>query len=216
MKKFSPVLLILLLCAACSHQEMIDESSGDITEIFPEISLSDELNLYLDETGRPADGDYTARHQNESIRADITFRKGMISEGNIFRSNGVQTVGYTLENELTKMTYYNDKGEPKMVVLYGDDLSDRREFHVWHEDGTRLVESDETMFMMWYDNGQPQLYASLRDGETHGKMVSWHENGRMKSEHHFIEGMKHGSFNEWDEDGRMISEGTYNRGELVE
>ncbi len=114
------------------------------------------------------------------------------------------------------MTYYNEKREPKMIVLYGDNLSDRREFHVWHEDGTRLVESDETMFRMWYDNGQPRLHVASLNGETYGKMVSWHENGRMKSEHHFINGVKHGSFKEWDEEGDVISEQTYDMGELVE
>lgn len=215
MKQLSLILFILFLLTACSQEEIFEEYSGDVTEIFPEISLSEELNLYVDETGQPAYGHYTSSYQNGSTRADITFSEGMISKGEIFRSDGLLWKEYGVENEWMKLTYYNVNGEPKMITVYGDDLSDQREFHVWHEDGTRLVKSDETHYKMWYENGQPRLQLASVDGELHGKVASWYENGQIEYELHYTNGIEHGTFKWWDEEGNVVKEKTFDMGELV-
>lgn len=214
MRQLSPILITLCIFTGCSR-EFYEEYSDDVTEIFPDIFLSEELNLYVEEVGRPAVGHYTSSYQNGSIRADVTFKDGMIVEGEIFRMDGSQSVGYTVENDWVKYTLYDEKGKPKLIALYGDDLSDQREFHVWHENGTRLVESDEAIFKTWYENGRPRIQMESVDGEMHGRVASWYENGRMESEHHYSDGVKHGTFIEWDEKGKLISEQAYDMGTLV-
>lgn len=214
MKQLSTLLITVCLFTGCSR-EIYEEYSEDVTEIFPEITLSEELNLYVDGSGRPADGHYKSSYQNGSIRADIIFNEGMISKGEIYRNDGSQSVGYSIENEMMKYTLYNEKRESKLVVLYGEDLSDRKEFHVWHEDGTRLVESDETIFKTWYENGRPRVQMASADGEKHGRVASWYENGQIESEHHYSDGKKHGTFKEWDEEGNLICEQAYDMGVLV-
>lgn len=214
-KQLSPILLTVCLFTGCS-QEIYEEYSDDVTEIFPDIFLSEELNLYVDEAGQPADGQYMSSNQNGSIRADVTFKEGMISEGEIFRSDGTLSAGYSIENEWVKLTLYNEKGEPRLVTIYGDDLSDRKELHAWHEDGTRIVESDETIFKTWYENGRPRVQMASADGEMHGRVASWYENGQIESEHHYSDGKKHGTFKEWDEEGNLISEQAYDMGTLVD
>ncbi|MDZ7659259.1 hypothetical protein [Fodinibius sp.] len=215
MKQLSSVLFILLLFTACS-QEIPERYTANVEEIFSDISISEDLYLYVDGTGQPADGHYTSNYQNGSIQADITFKDGMISEGEIFSPDGVLTIRYTTENNLMKISYYNkSNSQPRMVTLYGDDLSDRVAFHTWDEDGTRRVKHDQTVMKQWYENGQPQFEMSLRDGKLHGKSATWYENGQIKSEVHYINDMKHGTFKEWDKEGNVISKQVYDMGKLV-
>ncbi|REL32808.1 hypothetical protein DYD21_13350 [Rhodohalobacter sp. SW132] len=215
MKPLSSLLIILLLLTACSQEETFEKTSYRVADIFPEISLSDEFNLYVDETAQPANGHYTSSYQNGSTLADITFREGMISEGKIFRSDGLQEVSYTTENERMKLTFYKENGEPHLVSVYGDDMSDRREFHAWYENGVRSIESDETNYKMWYENGLPQLQIPSVDGELHGRVVSWYETGQEEYEMNFYDGIEHGTFKEWDEEGNITSEKVYEMGELI-
>ena len=215
MKKLSSLLFILLLLTACSQEEIFEKTSYRVADIFPEISLSGELNLYVDESGQPADGHYTSIYQNGSTLADVTFRKGMISEGKIFRSDGLQEVSYTTENERLILTFYKENGEPHLVSVYGDDMSDRREFHAWYDNGVRSIESYETNYKMWYENGRPKLQIPSLDGKTHGRVVSWYENGQTEYEMNFAHGIEHGIFKEWDEEGNMTSEKVYEMGELI-
>ena len=216
MKPLSSLLFILLLLTACSQEEIFEKTSYRVADIFPEISLCGELNLYVDESGQPADGHYTSIYQNGSTLADVTFRGGMILEGKIFRSDGLQEVNYTTENERMKLTFYKENGEPHLVSVYGDDMSDRREFHAWYDNGVRSIESDETNYKMWYENGRPKLQIPSLDGKTHGRVVSWYENGQAEYEMHFAHGIEHGIFKEWDEEGSVTSEKVYEMGELVE
>lgn len=214
MKQLSSVLFILFLFTTCS-QEVSEEYSGNVEEIFSDISLSEQLNLYVDGAGQPADGHYTSNYQNGSSQADITFKDGMISEGEIFSSDGVLTIRYTTENDLQKTSFYTTSSHPRMVTLHGDDLSDQIEFHTWDEDGTPRVKHDQTVMKQWYKNGQPQFEMPLKDGKVHGKVVSWYENGQIKSEEHYTDGIKHGTFKEWDKEGNVISKQGYDMGELV-
>jgi len=214
MKNLASPLLLLLLFAACG-QEISEEYSHDITELFPEISLSEELNLYVDEDGQPVDGHYSTTYEDGSDRADITFRDGMISEGEIFREDGYRTVGYSTENGMMTHTLYAEDDQPRLISVFGDDLSDRREFHVWYDDGTRFVESDQTINRMWYESGQLQSEVPLTDGRMDGKAVFWHENGEIKAENHFTDDEMDGTFTEWDEEGNIVRERVYDMGELV-
>jgi hypothetical protein len=79
MKERITLLSILLMLAACG-KEITDEYSGDVAEIFQEISLSEKLNLY------------------------------------------------------------------------GDDLEDRREFHVWYENGNIIRERVYDMGELVFEN----------------------------------------------------------------
>jgi antitoxin component YwqK of YwqJK toxin-antitoxin module len=215
MKQLTSVLFILLLFTACS-QESSEQYTGKVEKIFSEISVSEDLNLYVDESGQLADGHYTSNYQNGSIQADVTFKDGMISEGGVFSPDGVQTIRYTTENGLMKISYYNKRNShPRMVTLYGDNLSDQIEFHTWDEDGTRRHKQDRTIMKQWYKNGEPQFEMQLKDGKIHGKSVTWYENGQMKSEQHYMNEVKNGTFKEWDKEGNLISEQVYNMGELV-
>lgn len=122
MKQLSSVLFILLLFTACS-QEISEEYSGKVEEIFSDISVSEKLNLYVNSDGQPADGHYTSNYQNGSIQADVTFKDGMISEGKIFSLDGVLTIRYTTENNLMKISYSNkSNSKPRMATLYDDNL----------------------------------------------------------------------------------------------
>jgi hypothetical protein len=140
MKKLTTLLSVLLLLAACG-EEITNEYSGDVAEIFQEISFSEKLNLYVYNDGQPAEGHFSATYHDGSPQAIVTFRDGMISEGEIFAQNGLRTIGYSTKNGMMKQTYYAGKEQPRLINIYGDDLEDRREFHVWYENGNRLVKS---------------------------------------------------------------------------
>ena len=191
MKNLASPLLLLLLFAACG-QEISEEYSHDITELFPEISLSEELNLYVDEDSQPVDGHYSTTYED-----------------------GYRTVGYSTENGMMTHTLYAEDDQPRLISVFGDDLSDRREFHVWYEDGTRFVESDQTINRMWYESGQLQSEVPLKNGRMDGKAVFWYENGEVKAENHFSDDEMDGTFTEWDEEGNIIRERVYDMGELV-
>jgi len=213
MKQLSSVLFILLLFAACS-QKTPEEYTGDIEAIFSEISVSEELNLYIDSSGQPANGHYTSNYQNGAVQADVTFKDGMISEGEIFTSYGKLIKDYTTERGMMKTTYYTTASQPSMVTLKND-LSKSIEFQIWAEDGTQLVKQDQTVMKNWYLNGQPMFDVSLKDGEYHGKSLVWFENGQLKSEMCFANGVENGTFQEWDEEGNLVSKKVYDMGKLV-
>jgi len=215
MRQILSILFILFLFTGCS-QKNSEEYTGKVEKIFSNISLSEELNLYVDESGKPAEGHYMSTYQNGSVQADVTFKDGMISEGEIFSPGGVPTIRYTTENGLMKTSYYNKRNShPRMVTLYGENLSDKVAFHTWDEDGTRRVKTDQTVMKQWYKNGQPQFEMPLKNGKLHGKLVRWYENGQKKSEKHYINNVKHGTFKEWDKEGNIISKKVYEMGELV-
>ncbi len=214
MKQLSILLLIFAFITSCS-QDSFEEYSNDLEVIFSELSFSDDLNLYVDETGQPADGQFTKNFQNGLLQADVMFLDGMISKGQIFRSDGLLIVDYITENDLLKHTYYNEEGEPRMIVIYGEDFSDRREFHVWGADGTRLVKSDQTIHKSWHENGQPALNIPWHDKGVHGVSTSWYTNGQKEFERHFYHGERHGSFKEWDEQGNLVAYKIYEMGELI-
>ena len=215
MKQLTSVLFIILLITAC-NQEVSKKYTGKVEEIFSDISVSEKLNLYVNSDGQPADGQYTSNYQNGSIQADVTFKDGMISEGEVFSSDGVLTIRYTTENELMKISYFNkSNSKPRIVALYDDNLSDRVEFHTWDEDSTRRSKHDQTVSKQWYKNGQPQFEMKLKDGKLHGKSATWYENGQIKSEVYYTHGVKDGTSKEWDKEGNLISEQVYNMGELV-
>ena len=215
MKQLLSILFILLLITGCS-QEISEEYTGKVEKIFSNISLSEELNLYVDESGKPAEGHYTSTYQNGSVQADVTFKDGMISEGEIFSPGAVSTIRYTTENGLMKTSYYNKRNShPRMVTLHDENLSDKVAFHTWDEDGTRRVKTDQTVMKQWYKNGQPQFEMSLKNGKLHGKSVRWYENGQKKSEKYYINNVKDGTFIKWDKEGNITSKKVYEMGELV-
>ncbi len=213
MKSLSSVLFILLLFAACS-QEIPEEYIGSVETIFSDISVSEELNLYIDDDKQPADGHYTSNYQNGAMQADVTFKDGMISEGEIFTSSGKLRARYSTERGMMKTSYYSTASHPTMVTLHKD-LSDYIEFHTWAEDGTQLVKQDQTVMKSWLLNGQQLFDFPLKDGELHGKSVRWFENGQVKSEEYFADGVEHGTFQEWDEKGNLITKKIYDMGKLV-
>jgi antitoxin component YwqK of YwqJK toxin-antitoxin module len=214
-KQLLSALLILLLVTACS-QVTSEKYTAKVEKIFSEISVSEELDLYVEESGQPADGHYTSNYQNGSLQADVTFRDGMISEGEIFTSEGVLTVRYTTEDGFMKTSYHTtSSSQPRMITLHDENLSDQVGFHTWDEDGTRRVKHDQTVMKQWYKNGQPQFEMSLKDGKLHGKSARWYKNGQIKSEKHYINNVKDGTFKEWDEKGNLIKRQVYDMGELV-
>lgn len=214
-KRLTPALVLILSITSC-NQEPLEEYIGFIERIFSEISVSEDLNLYVDEYGQLANGQYTTYYRNGLIQADVTFKNGMISEGGVFSPNGVQTQRYTTENGLMNISYFNkEHSHPRVVVLYGNNLSDRIEFHSWDEDGTQRVKHDQLAMKLWHENGQAKLEISLKDGDMHGNYVSWFENGQIRSEGYFTDGVKNGTFKEWDEKGNVIRMQMYNMGELV-
>ena len=102
-----------------------------------------------------------------------------------------------------------------MISVYGEDLSDQREFHVWYNDGSRSVKSDQTVLKQWYKNGQLQFEVPLKNGKPQGKEVWWYKNGQKKYERFYTNDLKNGTFKEWDEEGNIISEKVYDMGKLV-
>ncbi|MFU8813169.1 MAG: toxin-antitoxin system YwqK family antitoxin [Balneolaceae bacterium] len=215
MKKiFSASLITCLLLTACGKEEPV-QYSYSLVDIFPEISVSEEHNLYVDETGQPAQGHYLTTYPDGSVRADVTFRDGMIINGDILRPNGNTFIGYTMDRNLMVMTNYRDESQPRIITKYGEDLSDRREFHVWTEDGTRIVESDESIFKLWFESGQLSMVVPSLNGNTHGIIRSWYENGQPQSEYHFTEGVRDGPSIDWDEEGNVVKNETYENGELI-
>ena len=215
MKQLTSRLFILLLFAACSQQTS-EKYTGKVEDIFSDIAVSEELNLYVDETGQPADGHYSSTYQNGAMQADVTFRDGMISEGKIFSKEGVLTTRYTTENGLMKTSYHNtSNSQPRMVTLHGEDLEDQVEFHTWDQDGTQRTKHVQTVLQGWHENGQPQFKMQLKDGKLYGESTLWYENGQIKSEEHYINDVKHGTSRKWDKEGNLISNQVYNMGKLV-
>ena len=214
MKQLTSVLFILLLFTACS-QETSEEYTGKIEKIFSDISVSQKLNLYIDSDGQPADGHYTSNYQHGSIQADVTFKDGMISKGEIFSPDGILTIRYSTEDGLMKTTYYSSSGNPRMEVFHEDNLSDQVGFYTWDEDGTQRSQHDKTVMKQWYENGQPLVEMQLKGGNVHGRSLSWYENGQIKSEEHYINNVENGTFKEWDKEGNLISKKVYDMGKLV-
>jgi len=68
----------------------------------------------------------------------------------------------------------------------------------------------------YYKNGQVELNKSLKDGKTHGTVLSYYENGQLKSSKEFDMNLQIGKHMAYSEDGSLIFYGKYERGKLVE
>lgn len=57
----------------------------------------------------------------------------------------------------------------------------------------------------WYENGQPQLECTFKDGEYEGKYQEWYENGQLYKEMHYKNGHEEGAQKLYYENGKIRS-----------
>lgn len=204
-------LIFLFSCGG----ETVYENSNRVTEIFPEIHISNETFLYVDKNENAIDGNFIAKYDNGSIQADLNFENGMISEGSIWGEDGELHLTFSIEDGLAKQRAYHKNGHVATESVFENNIKDLVVFNVWYEDGSPFYESDSTKTRMWHENGQLEMESFLIDGRINGKVIYWHENGQKAAENHFTDDEPDGTFKEWDEEGNLISEKVYEKGELI-
>ena len=64
----------------------------------------------------------------------------------------------------------------------------------------------------YYDTGELQHTAEMKDGNLDGAVKFYHRNGKLKSTGNFNINRKHGMFTTWNENGQKISEGNWKDG----
>ena len=211
MKKLLFLTLILSLVISCSN-EITYEHSNAITEIFPEVVISNESLLYTDHFGNLMNGHHTARHENGNLHADVRFEEGFITNGAMYNDEGILYTTHSLKDGLVEFTTYHQNGTPAFRTLQENNVSGIIEAYTWYENGTPSSESTQTHFKTWHENGEPASEISKIGGKADGVGYSWHENGDLRNENYFKDDQWHGSFREWDENGNLISERFYEMG----
>ncbi|MCC5940088.1 MAG: toxin-antitoxin system YwqK family antitoxin [Balneolaceae bacterium] len=204
-------LFCLFLMTSCASEYQSSQEDY-VTMNFSNIYISDELNLYVDQRGNSMDGTVTARHDDGSLHAELTFENGMIVSGGFWAADGRQTTTYYLKDEATVQIMYHETGEKLMKSVFGTDLNDRLEFIAWFENGQLMTESTPEVSKMWHENGQIAAKSPKTDGKMEGKSTSWHKNGVIAAEGTFKNDQPHGVLRSWDEDGNLIRERTYDMG----
>ncbi len=69
-------------------------------------------------------------------------------------------------------------------------------------------------YKSWYDNGQPRIEYTYKDGRKNGLYKEWHENGQLQIEFTYKDGAKEGQYKIWHENGQLWNECTYKDGKL--
>ncbi|MCC5908555.1 MAG: toxin-antitoxin system YwqK family antitoxin [Balneolaceae bacterium] len=212
MKKLTTLLIpFLVLMVSCSD-EFSSSQSDHITEIFDEIHISDETNLYSDPRGNPVSGHLTSFFDDETRQTDLNFENGMISSGFIWSEDGVLRMKYRYEDGYYKQTILNEDGQPVAEFLFDDNPVSPAGAATWFDDGTLSLQSNREISRMWHENGQLKMESELIDGKIDGKVIAWHDNGKIAAESHFKNDKQHGTFKEWDQEGNLISKKVYETG----
>jgi len=196
-------LFLLMLFSSCSNSSD-EQSKVQLTNIFPEIHLSEDDGLYLDIDGNRMNGNLSANYRNGNLRAKLNFSDGLITNGVIRLEDGTLYADYSMADGLNYHSIYWPDGTPKMLVAYEDDYNNQKEFHVWSENGTPVVASNPYFTRTWYEDGQLRMEMILKGDGEQGIARAWHANGELKTESHFESDPYAGIYREWDENGELI------------
>ncbi len=212
MEKTIGVLIFCLAVIVSCNSEITPSQSDQITEMFDEIHLSDKTNLYSGRDGNPVSGHFTSFFDDETRQADLTFRNGMITDGSVWREDGVLRMTYHTEDGIVSQTIFRENGQASIEFLFDDNPVSPAGVNSWFDDGTPSIQSNREKTRMWHENGRLKMESSLINGKIDGKVVIWHENGEIAAENHFKNDKPHGTFKEWDEEGSLISKKVYEKG----
>lgn len=211
MRKLFPLFISLLVLLSCnSNNEPLESDS--ISNMFPGIYLSGETKIYVDENGNPVTGDFDSHYENGELRSELTFEDGFIVSGSGWDEEGELRAVYSIEDELPIVTYLSENGQKNSQFQFKDDMITPVATKVWYQDGTLNIESTQSHYKTWYENGQPESEVILTDGKMEGTGYGWHENGELAAENHYKDDQWHGTFKRWDENGNLIEEKTYDMG----
>ena len=214
MRKSIFLLLTMPFLFSCSS--LPDGLKADhISDIFPEILISEKYGLYTGRNGELQNGTFVSKFSDGSKQAKLKLTDGMITDGFIRLKNGEIQSDYSSIDGRSYHTMYRENGKPAMLTVYEGNYSQRKEFHVWYENGSPSMQNTKSMIRTWYKNGQLQLEMPMRNGKIHGKAYAWHKNGMLKAKNHFTDDVMDGRFKEWDENGKLVNERIYEMGELA-
>lgn len=205
------LLFFLLLLNSCTD-ELHSTQEDFVTGAFPDIIISDELNLYTDHRGNPMNGHKTAYHEDGELHAELAFEDGMIISGGFFAPDGRQYILFEHKDDLYVQTMYQESGIKQMKNAYGENLNDRQLFKTWFENGRMMVKSNQDVHKMWHENGQLAGKSPLVNGRMEGKSIAWHENGMVAGEGYYKDDRPHGKHQQWDENGALIQQRMYENG----
>ena len=211
MKKIILLFISVFFVMSCSNHSHSFESDH-ITEIFPEIYLSGETDVYLDNRGNPVTGDFEAHHTNGVLHAELSFEDGLIVSGSVWNDEGELRAVYSVEDGLLTVTYLHENGQPSVRFQFEGDMKNVVATKSWFEDGSPQIKTTRTNHKTWHENGQLAAEVPMVDGRAHGVGYGWHKNGELAGENHFKDDQWHGSFRSWDENGNLISEKFYDMG----
>ncbi|CAN5340152.1 hypothetical protein BH23BAC3_BH23BAC3_03230 [soil metagenome] len=214
MRKSIFILITITFLFSCNSLPE-DLRTDHVSDIFPEIFVSEKYGLYTDRNGEPQNGTFLSKFSDGSKHAKLKLVDGMITDGFIRLQNGDINSDYSSIDGRIYHTVYQENGEPVMLTVYEGDYNQQKEFHVWHENGAPLVQITNSMMRTWYENGQLQMQMPLKNGKIHGKSIAWHKNGKLRAENHFTDDVMDGRFKEWDEEGNLIQKHTYEMGQLI-
>lgn len=79
-----------------------------------------------------------------------------------------------------------------------------------YRDGEKIREQ------RWFENGNPEIDAEMKDGVAFGKHTRWFEDGSLRFEANFIENMQwHGRVRDFKPDGSVIVDAIFEDGQYV-
>jgi len=196
-------LFLLMLFSSCSSRSD-DQNRVQLTDIFPELHLSEDDGLYVDRDGNRVNGNLSESYKNGNLNANLNFSDGLITDGIIRLQDGTLYADYSMADGLNYHTLYWPDGVPKMLVAYEGDYNNQTEFNVWSENGTPVVASNPYFTRTWYEDGQLRMEMLLKGDGDEGIARAWHMNGELKAESHFKNETHAGVYREWDENGELI------------
>lgn len=210
MKKLLLLSVIFFMLSCTPETDSLQ--SDYITNLFPEIFLSDEPGLYTNDRGKPVTGTFETHQNGDAMQTRLTFEDGMIVSGAIWGSEGRPRSEYAMEDGLASVTYLNEKGQQTVRFYFEGNMNNIAGTKSWYEDGSPERISTQSYHKAWHPNGRLASEILFVDGRAEGTGYHWHENGALKAENNFKNDQWHGAFRSWDDAGNLLEERFYNMG----
>jgi len=211
MRTFPPLFILLLAVLSCSNHSDSFETDH-ITEMFPNIYLSSETQIYVDNRGNPVTEDVETHHENGNLHADLSFKDGIIVSGSLWDIEGQLRTVYTVEDGLPVITYLYESGQPSIRFQFEGDMKNIVASKSWFEDGARKFKTTKEVHKVWHENGQLTSKVPRINGRANGVGYAWYENGELAAENHYKDDQLHGSSRSWNENKNLVSEKFYDMG----
>jgi antitoxin component YwqK of YwqJK toxin-antitoxin module len=115
---------------------------------------------------------------------------------NVKGGNGVEAEYVEKGTEPNRFSY-------TYTYRYGMKIDWRPRHVIWHENGQMLLEASvlgdklDGLSTGWYENGQKRFEKNYKDDKPDGPLTQWHENGKKSYEQNWKDGKKHGHWTKW-------------------